>query len=155
VEVQRQIDIDSYRIEHTRSGKLQLDQGVGKLPPTSISGGYKPLPDEMEPLSAIIKELNERFGTHFASKDKVFIEQLEAKLHGDAALQASVRVNPPQSARLTFDHVVNDRIQDMINTNFEFYKQVTDNPEFGRLFFDWLFDRYLRRTSNGQAAGKK
>ena len=61
-----------------------------------------------------------------------------------------MKVNPPESTRLTFDHVANDRIQDMINTNFEFYKQVTDNPDFGRLFFDWLFERYLKRSEAGQ-----
>ncbi len=149
-EIQRQIDIDSYRIEHKSSGRITLDQGLGKLRPVPVAEAVTSSASDVEPLSMIITDLNERFGTHFAPKDKVFIEQLEAKLNGDTALQASVKVNPPQSARLTFDHVANDRIQDMITTNFEFYKQVTDNPEFGRLFFDWLFDRYLKRTTNGK-----
>jgi type I restriction enzyme R subunit len=59
-------------------------------------------------------------------------------------LKASVHVNPPENARLTFDHVVNDRLQDMIDSNFKFYKQVTDNQEFSKTFLDWLFERYLR-----------
>lgn len=45
-----------------------------------------------------------------------------------------MRANTPENARLTFDHVVTDRLQEMIDTNFEFYKRVTDDPEFGKFF---------------------
>ncbi len=31
-----------------------------------------------------------------------------------------------------------------IDANFKFYKQVTDDPEFARFFFGWLFERYVR-----------
>lgn len=91
-------------------------------------------PEEIEQLSLIIQELNLRFGTDFTDEDKVFIRQLEEKLAGDSALKASVHVNPPENVRLTFDHVVNDRLQDMIDSNFKFYKQVTDNQEFSKTF---------------------
>jgi type I restriction enzyme, R subunit len=57
----------------------------------------------------------------------------------------SVKVNVEENARLTFDHVANDKIQEMIDSNFKFYKQVTDDPAFGRFLLDWLFDRYKRR----------
>ena len=43
-----------------------------------------------------------------------------------------------ENARLTFDHVASDKIQEMIDTNFKFYKQVTDNPQFGKFLLDWL-----------------
>ena len=99
-------------------------------------------PEEMEALSRIIRELNERFGTDFTEEDKVFIRQLEERLAEDPALVASVRVNPPENARLAFDHVVTDRLQDMMDTNFKFYKRVTDDREFSRFFLDWLFERF-------------
>jgi len=76
----------------------------------------------------------------------VFIEQLEARLAEDAALEASVRVNTPDNARLTFDHVANDKLQELIDTNFKFYKQITDDPEFARVFLDWMFERYRSRA---------
>ncbi len=52
-----------------------------------------------------------------------------------------MRVNTPENARLTFDYVVNDRLQDMIETNFKFYKRITDDQEFAKFFLDWLFER--------------
>ena len=138
--------MESYRIEKTGSGKISLARGTGKLEPMGPKGIYLPPTEEIEPLSQIIFELNERFGTDFTDEDKVFIEQLEEKLAGDVALEASVRVNPPENARLTFDHVVNDKLQEMINSNFKFYKQVTDDQEFSKVFFNWLFERYLGKA---------
>ena len=96
-------------------------------------------------MSAILKDLNVRFGTDFTDADKVFIEHLESKLKEDAALQTSVKVNVPENARLTFDHVANDKIQELIDTNFKFYKQINDDAQFSKFFLDWLFERYQKQ----------
>lgn len=110
-------------------------------------GGTKP--EDIEPLSAIIKELNERFGTDFTEDDKVFIRQLEQRLANDPALEASIKVNPPEDARLTFNQVVNDKLQDMVDSNFKFYKQITDNEDFAEDFLSWMFERYIRARASG------
>jgi type I restriction enzyme R subunit len=143
VEVQQNIDLDAFRLKKTGSGKIKLGKGMRELEPmTTEDSGLRP--EDIEPLSQIIKELNERFGTDFTEEDKVFIRQLEQRIANDPALEASIRVNPPQDARLTFNQVVNDRLQEMIDSNFKFYKQVTDNPDFAEDFIGWLFDRYCR-----------
>jgi hypothetical protein len=36
--------------------------------------------------------------------------------------------------------VVTDHLQDMVDTNFKFYKRVTDGQAFAHFFLDWLFD---------------
>ena len=76
------------------------------------------------------------FGADFTEADKVFIQQLEEKLAGEPALTASVRANTPENTHLTFDYVVTDRLQDMVDTNFRFYKRITDDREFSRFFLD-------------------
>lgn len=154
VEIQQNIDMESYRIQKTSSGKIKLQSGPGELQPRGPKGQVSPSAEEMEELSKIIQELNKRFGTDFTEEDKVFIELLEARLAEDTALKASVRVNTVDNARLTFNHVANDHIQDMIDSNFRFYKQVNDNPEFAEFFFQWMFDRYCKATmSNMQING--
>jgi type I restriction enzyme R subunit len=145
VEIQQNIDMESYRLQPTHTGKIKLERGTQQLQP--ITGGviFDPPPSQVEPLSAILKELNERFGTNFTEDDKVFIRALEEKLAGDAALDASVKVNTPENARLTFDHVANDKIQELIDTNFKFYKQINDNEQFAEYFLDWLYERFIER----------
>ncbi len=94
----------------------------------------------------IIQKLNERFGTDFAEADRVFVRHFEERLDDNQALKASVAVNTPANLRLTFDHVVADLLQEMVDTNFKFYKQVTDDHAFADVFLSLLFDRYLARA---------
>jgi type I restriction enzyme, R subunit len=102
VEIQQNIDMDSYRIQKTGSGKIALVRGTAELEPIGPKAQYHPISETLEPLSQILQELNVRFGTDFTEEDKVFIKQLEQKLAADPALEASIRVNPPENARLTF-----------------------------------------------------
>ncbi len=146
IEIQQNIDIESYRIKQTSKGKISLPRGVTEIEPISEKEIYTLGHDELEPLSQIIRELNEHFGTDFTEDDKLCIREIEQRLAGNIALESSVRVNPPENARLTFDHVVNDMLQDMIDGHFKFYKQVNDDPEFAKTFLDWLFERYLGRS---------
>lgn len=149
-EIQQNIDMESYRIRQQHNGKIALVRGDGQLDPQSSKDYKQPL-DELEVLSLIIQELNNRFGTDFTDEDKVFICQLEDRLAEDPALVASIRVNPPENARLTFDHVVSDRLQDMVETNFKFYKRVTDDRDFAKYFLDWLFHRFLEKHNQDES----
>ncbi len=147
LEIQRDIDMESYRISRSFEGKIVLDRGQEEIQPIGAGAERGFAPEELEPLSEIIKELNERFGTDFSDDDKVFISQLEEKLAGDSSLRASVRANTPENARLTFDYVVTDKLQEMVETNFEFYKRVTDDKQFAQFFLAWLFDRFRKSVS--------
>jgi type I restriction enzyme, R subunit len=152
-EITQQIDIDSYRVQKTGDSAIKLKLGRGELTPPGELPVHALKPDLKEALSAIIKELNERFGTDFSPGDWVFVQDLEDRLEANPALEASVRANTRDNARLTFDHVVNDTLQDMIEVNFQFYKQVNDNPEFARYLLDQLFERYLKTRRPDSAAG--
>jgi len=146
-EIQQNVDMESYRIQRRHTGRIGLERGQGEVEPIGAKPLHGRAPEEIEPLSQIIRELNERFGTDFTEEDRVFIQQLEEKLTGDPSLTASVQTNTPENARLTFDLVVNDRLQDMVETNFKFYKRITDDREFAKFFLDWLFDRFRSKVS--------
>jgi len=141
-EIQQKIDMESYRVREGYQGKIRLERGEGELEPIGPKSGYGPGPEQMEPLSQIIRELNERFGTDFSEEDRIFIQHLEEQLAEDPALVASVQANTPENARLTFDYVVTDRLQELIDTNFKLYKRITDDRDFSKFFLDWLFERF-------------
>ena len=142
-EIQEAIDIESYRIQKIREGRIDLERGVQQLEPRGAKETFEIPLEDLEPLSQIIRELNDRFGVGLTEEDRLSIERLLGRIADDPALEASVRVNTPENARLTFDHVVNDRLQDMIESNFKLYKQIADDPDFGRRLLDRLFELYL------------
>jgi hypothetical protein len=66
------------------------------------------------------------------------------KLDDDAALEAAARVNTRENVRLTFDHKVENVIQEIVETNFDLYKRITDDAAFGEALKNFLFDQYVR-----------
>ncbi|WP_218140761.1 hypothetical protein [Cylindrospermopsis raciborskii] len=154
LDVQQNIELESYRIQQTHKGKIQLDRGVRETPGTYSVGTSKPSTENKEPLSKIIQEINQRFGTDFSENERVFIKHLEDKLDGSEPLKASFKVNTPENIKLTFDNLANDLMQDMIETNFSFYKQFNDDQEFKNLLLGFLFNRYMDRSNpSGQQEG--
>ncbi|MGE5572833.1 MAG: type I restriction endonuclease subunit R [Bacteroidota bacterium] len=143
-EVQQNIDMESYRIQQTSSGRITLDRKAGLLDPQSTKGPYGVAPEELEPLSRIIAELNERFGLNLGPEHRVTLGHIMAKLDADPALAASARVNTRENVRLTFDQKVEEVIQEIVDSNFELYKRITDDQAFGEAVKNFLFDLYVR-----------
>lgn len=146
-ELLQYVDIDSYRIQQMNSGEVDLESDQTPLPPQKETDGTRGSAEaEKEPLSKILERLNERFGYDFDEDDKVFLEQLQKNVRESQAVQKSIEVNNERDARLTFDNVAEDELQEMIDRNFALYKKITDNDAFGRMLFDLLFDRTLEEV---------
>ena len=143
-EVQQNIDMESFRIQRTSHGRVGLERGGRPLPPAGTKSPGTTA-EEKEVLSRIIEALNERFGLNLGPEHRVTLEHIRSALEQDASLDASARVNTRENVRLTFDPKVNDKIQEIVETNFELYKRITDDSDFGRALKNFLFDDYIRR----------
>ncbi|MBI2505993.1 MAG: hypothetical protein HYW07_22490 [Candidatus Latescibacteria bacterium] len=143
-EVQQNIDMESYRIQQTGSGKITLERKPSVLDPISTKGALRTAPEELEALSRILAELNERFGLNLGPEHRVTLGQMMDRLDADPALDASARVNTRENVRLTFDQKVEHIIQEIVDSNFDLYKRITDDRDFGEVIKNMLFDQYLR-----------
>jgi type I restriction enzyme R subunit len=81
-EVQQNIDMESYRIQQTGSGKIALERRPGVLEPVSTKQGHGVTPEELETLSRIIAELNERFGLNLGPEHRVTLGHFREVLNG-------------------------------------------------------------------------
>jgi hypothetical protein len=154
-EVQQNIDMESYRIQQTGSNRITLERKGGALDPQRTKNGYGLPPEEIESLSRIIADLNERFGLNLGPEHRVTLGQMMEKLDGDTALDAAARVNTRENVRLTFDHKVESVIQEIVDSNFELYKRITDDRGFGEAVKNFLFDQYLRGHRNASELIKR
>ena len=150
LEVQQNIDMESYRIQETRKGKISLSRGTTKLEPVGTKDTHLLQPEKLETLSRIIAELNERFGAEFPHEHRATLGQMMEKLSEDAALGAAARVNTRENVRLTFDHKVEEAIQGIVDSNFDLYKRITDDLAFGNVIKDVLFDQFLRTNRSAE-----
>ena len=146
-EIVEQISMDSYLIDRTYQGSLSLAGGVAEVPPAYSAGGWASREEQEEPLSAIIRDLNDRFGTNFPEEAKIFLDDLEKRLDTNESLRNAVKANPPENSRITFEQFARDKVQEMMDVNFDFYKQINDNPRFANQLLSYLFERYQERIA--------
>ena len=94
-------------------------------------------------LGATIKGINIR-DLNLGPEHRVTLGQMMDRLDADVALDASARVNTRENVRLTFDQKVEHVIQEIVDTNFDLYKRITDDWAFGEVIKNMLFDQYIR-----------
>ena len=151
-EVQQNIDMESYRVQRTgRRVKSGCHGARVRSIPVRAASTRERTREEVEALSRIIAELNERFGIELGPEHRVTLEQMMERLEGDRALDAAARVNTRENVRLTFDHKVEEVIQEIVDSNFNLYKRITDDETFGNLLKTLMFDQYVSGHRNAEA----
>jgi type I restriction enzyme R subunit len=145
-EIVNNINMDSYRIQQTSSGAIKLMDEDGQLKPISALGTGRPRQEDPAPLSQIVEYINDHYGTNFTSADKVrfFAENMGRRLEAREGLRRALDtgVNPSEETRkLAFDTFFGDTLEDMIDSDFDIYKKIKDDPNFGALFRAVMYRR--------------
>ena len=152
IEIQQNIDMESYRIQQTGSGDVALERtgSGGALDPMGTKETHVSPSEELEALSRIIADLNERFGIELGDEHRITLTRMMERLDEDTALNFAAKVNTLENVRITFDYKVEEIIQEIVDLNFDLYKRITDDPSFGDVIKNHLFDEYLRTHRNAE-----
>lgn len=145
-EVLENIDIDSYKIVKKRSGKIELENQDGELYPM-VSGGYGMVRDEIDALSKIIKDVNDKFGTSFSDNDRVILNNLSSKLMTNSELEGSIHNNSRDAAKIKFDKIFQDELITMLNSHFDLYKKLDQSTELKGYVNQKIFDYVHKRMT--------
>jgi hypothetical protein len=95
------------------------------------------------PLSEIVQMLNEMHSLGIPDREgEIVLSELLQSLMADDALADSARVNTRENVLLTFKERLNDRMQDMLDTHFKFYKAYMEQPGFAAALREHLFERF-------------
>ena len=146
------IDMDSYRVEKQAVQDIQVpDEDAEIEPVVADGGGQKPEP-EMDRLSNIIRDFNDRFGNvEWKDQDKIekiISEELPAMVAGDRAYQNAMANSDRQNARIEHDKALERAMTDLLADHTELFKQFSDNESFRR----WLSEAVFAATYAGAAA---
>ena len=146
------IDMDSYRVEKQAVQEIQLADEDAEIDPMSTeSGGQKP-EAEMNALSQILREFNDRFGNiEWQDKDRVdrmIAEELPARVAADKAYQNAMANSDKQNARIEHDKALERAVTNYLLDPTEFFKQFSDNESFRQ----WVSETVFKATYKGGAA---
>ena len=150
------IDMDSYRVEKQAVQAIQFvdeDAEIGPIP--TEGGGQKP-ETEMDRLSNIIREFNDRFGSiEWMDQDKiekVIAEELPTKVAGDRAYQNAMANSDRQNARIEHDKALERAMTELLADHTELFKQFSDNESFRRWLSEMIFASTYAGTNAALAA---
>ena len=137
------IDMDSYRVEKQAVLDIQLPDEDAEIGPVPTEGGGQKPEAEMDQLSTIIRDFNNRFGNvDWKDQDKiekVITEELPAKVAGDKAYKNAIANSDKQNARIEHDKALEKAMVEMVADHTELFKQFSDNESFRRWLSEMVF----------------
>ena len=141
------IDLESYRNEAGAAMKIVLDDEDAELAPVPTGIAAGPREVELDPLSVIISDFNDRFGNiAWNDKDNVLrqIKEMPGMVSKDERYQNAIRNSSRDNARLESDRALLETILAIMNDNMELFKQYQGNPSFKQWLSDFVFNATYR-----------
>ena len=123
------VDLDSFRIQRTHDS-LQLSLEAEDSEVEGIGSGAPTIRDpEQDFLSSIIQALNDAYQADFTTEDKVDIETIHRKVHGNEELRQVIDGDNSESNKwYKFDQVIDEILLDFVNSKLELYTKLS-KPE--------------------------
>ena len=148
------IDMDSYRVEKQAAQEIRLADEDSEIDPVPDGGGGQKPEPEMERLSSIIREFNDRFGNiEWKDQDKirrVIAVELPAKVAENKAYQNAMANSDRQNARIEHDKALGLAMTDLLADHTELFKRFSDDESFRRWLSEMIFAAtYVATTVSG------
>jgi type I restriction enzyme R subunit len=141
-EVQDAVDLDSFRIQETYTGSLELQKADGLV--GGFSDGMKyTTEDEKDFLSHIVALLNETYGLNMGAEDKVDFGNMLTKYITDDELRTVMAADNPRDAKkYKSDQVIDQLFLAFVHTKLDLYKKLTD-PKTNELIKRMWFEKFV------------
>ena len=141
------VDLDSFRVNRTHDS-LQLSLEAENSEVTGIGSGVHTIRDpEQDFLSNIVQALNEAYQTDFTTEDKVDIETIHRKVHGNEELRQVIDGdNTETNKRYKFDQVIDEILLDFVNSKLELYTKLS-KPEVNADLKRQLYQAYREQPT--------
>ena len=145
------IDMDSYRVEKQAVQEVQLLDEDAEIDATPTDGGGSRPEAELDLLSNIIRDFNDRWGNiEWKDSDKierVLAEDLPAKVAADKAYQNAKANSDEQNARIEHDKALERAVTELLADHAELFKQFSDNPSFRTWLSEMIFSATYDRAA--------
>lgn len=144
-EVLEAINMDSYKIQKKTETHITLENTEWNIEPMGNGGGKEPMEEGKDPLSHIIKEINDRYGTNFSDTDRVILNDLSTRLFRSSTLHGSIKNNSKDAAKLKFDELFQNELVDMLDSHFNLYQKLDQSPELKNFVQEKVFEYVVKK----------
>ncbi|MEP6262738.1 MAG: DEAD/DEAH box helicase family protein [Gillisia sp.] len=148
LDVVNDVELDSYKIRHSYTTKLELESGDGQMDGVATGGAARGEAEELDYLTKIIKVLNDTYGLDLDEEDKVEFKKVKASIYSNEELMSFFnKGNSKDNIRDKFDEEIDGELLNFIDKKLEFYNKMTEdkvNALFKSMMFNEIYDRRVR-----------
>jgi type I restriction enzyme R subunit len=145
-----EVELTHLKTALTFEGSLSLDADAGEVKTIFGEGRGKKGEPEVEHLSQIVDELNERFGLNLDERDQLLFDQFEETWVADPDVVDQARSNSLENFRLVFDQRFLDTVVARMDDNEAIFKRILDDEEFRQVLMDLYAGRVYRRARRAE-----
>ena len=137
IRLEDDVELEFYRLQRVSSGAIELgDDSVTVTTPTEVGTGHTE--EDEAPLSEIISNLNDRFGTAFTETDRLFLEQLQQDGANDEDISQTVLANPFEKFDLAVRQLLPKLLVERMAGNDEIVSRCFNNNDFREIVYSGL-----------------
>jgi type I restriction enzyme R subunit len=160
IDLDQQVLLTSYRNEKTFEGNaaLNISETASVYGTTAASKEKTP---HHSPLSDIIQQINERFGTHLTEQDKLVFEQIAGKMATNENLSQRARENSKEQFRIVLEPEVMQAFIERLQGDEKIVDEFMQNNDIRAMIINALLDdvyeqanrQYLARDAGASELG--
>ena len=147
IHLDEEVALDSYRLEKTYDGAgvLAVNEGAPVYGPSQVgTGGGRQ--DHSTPLSAIIQLINDKYGTDWTDKDRLFLEQIAGDMAADKTLADKMRANTKAQVKPIFDPEAMKAVVNRQGRNEKIIGDFMQDENVRKLVIGALLDEVYQRA---------
>ena len=138
------IDMDSYRIEKQAARAIRMSEEEEEIDPVPVDGGGHAREPELDMLSAIIAQFNDRWGGDGKWRDedrvrRLITEDLPSAVRADESFRNAQEHSDGQNVRVEHDKALERAVNGTIEDDMQFFKRFSDDPSFKRWVRESIF----------------
>jgi type I restriction enzyme, R subunit len=136
------IDMDSYRAEKKATMAIALPDADAEIDPVPTTGGGRKPQPEMDRLSNIVNEFNQRYAGDYKDPERTLGRingEIPQKVREDVAFQNAKKNSDRQNAKIEHDKALKRVVTAMFKDDAQLFKQFQDNESFRQWLTDTVF----------------
>jgi type I restriction enzyme R subunit len=119
-----------FRLQQVSEGTIDLSQGEADPLKGPTDVGTARQKDTDVPLSTLVDQLNERFGTNFTEADQLFFDQVRATAERDEKIIEAANANSEANFTAFFGRVLDELFIQRMEGNDEIFNRVMSDQQF-------------------------
>lgn len=144
------VDLDSLRIQKNYEKSETLVPEDERVSPLLMEEIEVQQP-ETALLSEIIKQANTKYGANLTEEDRVDLTRLSRRLDEDQVVENYMNGNNTEDNKKSFfAEQVEEKLTDVLNDRFDFYKRITSDKSVKDLVVNLLYEHYRKQRNQPQ-----